>query len=98
MGGSKEGSSKNIKDYEKIFAPKNIGGEGESTQIHGNLNDSGNKDQIQVKKFGDTPGEMVDLGDVLNNYKKDAYEKLDTKEIPVNMKEIVKEYFSELDQ
>ncbi|MCT4620412.1 MAG: hypothetical protein N4A62_13595 [Marinisporobacter sp.] len=51
-----------------------------------------------MKKFGDTLGESINYQEVLKNYKEGAYEELRTKEIPENMKEIVKTYFTELEQ
>lgn len=95
--GKKEGSEKEVKEYESIFTPKNLGGEGESTQVHGNQNDSGDKDVIQVKKFGDMKGDVMPYNEVLNIYKQNAYRRLDNEEIPPNMKEIIRKYFSDLE-
>ncbi|MCT4605989.1 MAG: hypothetical protein N4A64_07760 [Marinisporobacter sp.] len=95
--GSSTGSDIEEKEYEEIFTPK-YRGQGESSQIKGNINESGREDVTQVKKFGDTLGESVNYQEVLKNYKEGAYEKLHTKEIPKNMKEIVKTYFTELEQ
>lgn len=97
QSGKKEGSQKEVKDYESIFTPKNLGGDGEATQVHGNVNDTGDKDIIQVKKFGDMKGEAIPYNEVLNTYKENAYKRLDTEEIPPNMKEIIRKYFSELE-
>ncbi|MGF7058970.1 hypothetical protein [Brassicibacter mesophilus] len=95
--GNKQESEKQVKEYEKLFTPKNLGGEGNATQIHSNMNDSGNKDIIQIKKFEDTAGESVPYDEVLDSYKQGAYKRLNNDEIPDSMKEIIKEYFSELD-
>jgi len=95
--GSKENSNKAVKDYERIFTPKNLGGEGEKTQVHGNIDSSGEGDVIQVKKFGDTPGSSIPYDEVLNIYKEDVYKRLDNTEIPLNMKELIRKYFGELE-
>jgi len=92
-----DGSEKQVKEYEKLFTPKNLGGEGEPSQVHSNINESGNKDITQIKKFGDVAGESVPYGEVLDSYKLNAYKRLDSDEIPESMKELIKEYFSELD-
>lgn len=97
QSGKKDGSQKEVKDYESIFTPKNLGVDGEATQVHGNVNDTGDKDVIQVKKFGDMKGEAIPYNEVLNTYKENAYKRLDTEEIPPNMKEIIRKYFSELE-
>lgn len=97
QSGKKEGSQKEVKEYESIYTPKNLGGEGEKTQVHGNMNDSGDKDVIQVKKFGDMKGESMPYNEVLNAYKQNAYKRLDNEEIPPNMKEIIRKYFSDLE-
>ncbi len=95
--GKKAGSEKEVKEYESIFTPKNLGGEGNQTQVHGNMNNSGDKDVIQVKKFGDMKGESMPYNEVLNMYKQNAYKRLDNEEIPPNMKEIIRKYFSDLE-
>jgi len=97
QGGKKQGSEKEVKEYESIFTPKNLGREGEQTQVHGNINDSGGNDIIQVKKFGDIKGESMPYNQVLNVYKQNAYKRLDNEEIPPNMKEIIRKYFSDLE-
>ncbi len=97
QSGKKDGSKKEVKEYESIFTPKNLGGQGNQTQVHGNMNDSGDKDVIQVKKFGDMKGESMPYNEVLNIYKQNAYKRLDNEEIPSNMKEIIRKYFSDLE-
>ncbi|WIV11509.1 hypothetical protein [Proteiniborus sp. MB09-C3] len=97
QSGKKEGSKKEVKEYESVFTPKNLGGEGNQTQVHGNMNNSGDKDVIQVKKFGDMKGESMPYNEVLNMYKQNAYKRLDNEEIPPNMKEVIRKYFSDLE-
>ncbi|WP_432409518.1 hypothetical protein [Wukongibacter sp. M2B1] len=98
-GSGRNGSSnKEAKDYEKIFAPKNLDAEGERSNIHGEVNKTGQKDIIEVKKFGETMGESIPFSEVLKNYKESEIHRLDEEEIPPNMKEIVKEYFIKLDE
>jgi len=94
----KESSGKEAKDYEKIFSPKRLDADGERSNIHGNMNKSGQKDTIEIKKFGETMGESIPFGDVLKDYKESEFHRLDEEGIPPNMKEIVKEYFIKLDE
>lgn len=96
-GGSKDSSDKEVKDYEKIFTPQNLDTDGYSTQIHDDVDKDGEKDIIQIKKFGDLPGESIPYNEVLKTYRENAYRKLGNEEIPENMKETVKRYFSELE-
>lgn len=96
-GGSKDKNDGGEKDYEKIHTPKYEDKEGFDTQIKGEKGDKGSVDGTQVKKFGDRAGEEVPYNEVLNSYKKSAYEKINTKDIPPSMKEAVKKYFTGLD-
>lgn len=97
QSGNKEGSEKIVKDYESIFTPKNIDSNGENSQVHGEINNSGDKDIIQIKKFGDIKGESMPYKEVLNIYKQNAYKRLENDNIPPNMKEIIRKYFSDLE-
>lgn len=97
-GNRQESSDKEAKDYEKIFSPKRLDSGGEKSNIHGEMNESGQKDTIEVKEFGKDMGESVPFGDVLKSYKESEFHRLDEEEIPINMKEIVKEYFIKLDE
>ncbi|OLS03270.1 hypothetical protein TICRE_06980 [Tissierella creatinophila DSM 6911] len=99
LGGnsSKTQNDGGVKDYEKIHAPKNQSGEGYDTQVSGSKGEQGDVDSTQVKKFGDKVGEEVPYNEVLKNYKKSAYEKINTEDIPPKMKDVVKKYFIELE-
>ncbi|RKD30549.1 hypothetical protein [Thermohalobacter berrensis] len=89
-------SEKTVENYEKVFAPSNLGVEGKESGLKGTLNKSGSEDIIKVKKMGDITGESVPYNEVINTYKKQAYEEIDSKVIPESMKEIVKKYFAEI--
>lgn len=98
-GSGKNGSgNEEAKDYERIFAPKNLNAEGERSNVHGNVNETGQRDTIEVKKFGETMGESIPFSEVLKNYKESEFHRLHEEDIPPNMKEIVKEYFIKLDE
>lgn len=96
-GGNKNSSDKEVKEYEKVFVPKHLGGEGESTQVHGQKGKDGDTEIIQVKKFSDVKGEPIPYSEVIRTYRENAYESLNSEEIPGNMKELVKKYFSEIE-
>lgn len=97
--GSRQGSSgKKPKDYEKVFTPKRLNIDGESTKIHDKMDKSGKKDTIEVKKFGEHMGEAIPFSEVFKSYKNSEYQRLEEKEIPANMREVVKEYFIKLDE
>ncbi len=97
QGGSKSPSQGEATDYQKIFTPQNINKEGHNTNIHDSADGHGESDVIQVKRFGDMPGQFLPYKEVLQIYKENAYNNLDNREIPPNMREIVKKYFSELE-
>ena len=97
QGGSKSSSQGESVDYQKIFTPQSINKEGHNTNIHDDADGHGESDVIQVKRFGDMPGQFLPYKEVLQIYKENAYKNLDNREIPPNMREIVKKYFSELE-
>ena len=62
------------------------------------MDKSGKKDTIEVKKFGEHMGEAIPFSEVFKSYKNSEYQRLEEKEIPANMREVVKEYFIKLDE
>lgn len=97
-GGKQESSDEKAKDYEKIFTPKRLNVDGESSKIHDEIDKSGQKDIIEVKKFGEDMGESIPFSEVFRNYRDSEYKRLEEEEIPLNMQEVVKEYFIKLDE
>lgn len=91
-------SSKNVKEYEKIFTPKTIGGEGETSVLQGKNNSSGSSDSSITEKGVSVKGNEVPYNQVMGEYKSKAYDNINNSSIPEGMKEIVKDYFSSLEE
>ncbi|KNF08151.1 hypothetical protein CLPU_9c00470 [Gottschalkia purinilytica] len=96
-GGRNNTSTGIVKDYEKIFTPKNSNKNGHDAQVKVNKNNTGDSKTIQTKKLGDEAGDSIPYNEVLNSYKQSEFEKMETKEIPQAMKNVIKKYFTELE-
>jgi hypothetical protein len=98
-GLNKKGSSeKKSGEYEKIFTSKTVGGEGETSQLTGKKNSSGTSEQINTEKGINTRGEAVPYNKVFGSYRDKALESIGSSEIPEGMKEVIKNYFSSLEE
>jgi hypothetical protein len=93
----KDSSEKKLGEYEKIFTPQTIGGEGEKSQLKGNKNNNGSNETV-VDKAQTYKGEAVPYNKVLGQYREQAMESINTSDIPEGMKEIVKSYFESIDE
>ncbi len=97
-GISKKGSSeKKTGEYEKIFTPKTLGGDGEQSNLNGSKGSGGNTEQIITDQSPTVAGNLVPYNQVLGQYKSSAFESMNSSDIPTGMKDIVKDYFSSLD-
>jgi hypothetical protein len=94
----KQGSERKEGEYEKIFTPKTLGGEGDTSQITGKKNNSGNSEKVNTEKGINVRGEAVPYNQVLGSYKQKAAESMGSSEIPEGMREIIKSYFSSLEE
>lgn len=95
----KDGNSgKNVNDYDKIFTPKTLGGDGETSMLIGQKNDNGASEQIITEKGIGIEGNSVPYNQVVGEYKSKAYENMENSVIPESMKDLVKSYFSSLEQ
>lgn len=93
----KDGSIKKDGEYEKIFTPKNLGGDSEKSTITGNKNNGGNSEKVNTEKGINIRGDSVPYNQVIGEYKNRAFEGLDKSEIPEGMRDIVKNYFTSLE-
>lgn len=94
-----QGSSSQENEYEKVFTPNRIGGEGEVSSLTGkNSGNSGNSESYISDNHNGVLGELVPYDQVLGEYREKAMENLNSYEIPEGMMEIIKEYFSSLNE
>jgi hypothetical protein len=93
----KDGSIKKNGEYEKIFNPKNLGGDSDKSTITGSKNNSGNSERVNTEKGINIRGDSVPYNQVVGEYKSRAFEGLDKSDIPEGMRDIVKSYFTSLE-
>jgi uncharacterized coiled-coil DUF342 family protein len=94
----KDGSIKKIGEYEKIFTSKTLGGDGEQSNITGQKNNSGTTDQVTTDKSQSVRGSSVPYDQVIGEYKQQALDSINSNDIPAGMKDLIKDYFSSLEE
>ncbi len=96
--GQKGNSETKTGEYEKIFTPKTLGGEGQTSELGGKKGTEGNSDQVITDKSPTMRGEAVPYNQVIGEYKENAIESINGSDIPEGMKELVKIYFGTLEE
>lgn len=95
--GKKETTGGEIKEYEKVFAPRLLGGEGDKDFLQGHKNQEGQTKLYEIEQGMTIKGEMVPYNQVLGQYKDKVFQNIEGSQIPQGMQNIVKEYFSSLE-
>ncbi|NLN47701.1 MAG: hypothetical protein GX154_01080, partial [Clostridiales bacterium] len=95
--GKKDTTGGDIKEYEKVFATRLLGGEGDKDILQGNKNDNGQTKIFQTEKGLTVKGEMLPYNQVIGQYKEEAFQTMESSQIPQGMQNIVKEYFTSLE-
>lgn len=97
-GGLKKNDSQGKEqEYEKVFTPKNLGGIGEKSELTGKKNNNGSTDIENSKENDALRGESVPYDQVMGEYKDRAMESMNNSDIPEGMMEIIKSYFTSLE-
>lgn len=94
----RDGSEKKDGEYEKIFTPETLGGEGDTSNLSGQKGTGGTTEQIVTDKSHTVRGSSVPYNQVIGQYKDKAMESINTSDIPPGMKDMVKEYFTSLEE
>lgn len=94
----KDGSQKKDGEYETVFTPETLGGEGETSNLSGTKGASGTTEQVITDKSQTVRGSSVPYNQVVGQYRDKAMESIDTSDIPPGMKDMVKEYFTSLEE
>ncbi|QAA35046.1 hypothetical protein [Clostridium manihotivorum] len=97
IGNKQPGSSKE-KEYEKVFTPSRLGGEGKTSSLNGKSGNSGSSESEITDKANATLGELKPYDQVVGEYSKEAMDNMENYQIPDGMTEIIKGYFSSLQQ
>ena len=95
--GNKGTTGGEIKEYEKVFAPKLLGGEGEKDMLKGSKGEGGQTKIYKTEQGMTIKGEMQPYNQVIGEYKEQAFQNLEGSEIPQGMQGIVKDYFTSLE-
>jgi predicted RNA binding protein with dsRBD fold (UPF0201 family) len=94
---SKEPGQSTEKSYEKIFTPKSLGGTGTASGLTGKKNDnSGSSDSFITNKPNAELGNLKPYDQVIGEYTDKAMESLNSNEIPDGMRDVIKGYFTSL--
>ncbi|HOS69496.1 MAG TPA: hypothetical protein PLG67_08780 [Bacillota bacterium] len=93
----KDGSVKKDGEYEKIFTPQTIGGEGTTSNLSGKKGTGGTVEQVITDKSRTVRGTSVPYNQIIGQYKERAMESISISDIPPGMKDMVKEYFTSLE-
>ncbi|MDD4503362.1 MAG: hypothetical protein PHS15_00880 [Clostridiaceae bacterium] len=94
----KDSSHKKDGEYEKIFTPQTLGGEGDTSNLSGTKGAGGTTEQVITDKSQTVRGSSVPYNQVVGQYKDRAMESMNTSDIPPGMKDMVKEYFTSLEE
>lgn len=94
----KDAAQKKDGEYEKVFTPDTLGGEGEISNLSGSKGKDGITEQVITDKSPTVRGNSVPYNQVLGQYKEKAMESINTSDIPPGMKDMVKEYFTSLEE
>jgi len=103
-GGSSQGSGTNkpgdpdsYAEYERIYDPTRLGDGGDISQVGGSHNEEGESQQVDAGQgLGSFDG-FIPYKEVFGEYRSQAMDSLDRREIPPSMREWVKDYFSSLE-
>ncbi len=96
-GGSRNPGDKQVKEYESIYVPSRLGGDGDPSYVKGSKGSSGHSQWSQVEGVPVDKGGAVPYESVLGEYKQEAMTRISNSAIPPGMKDIVREYFSSLE-
>lgn len=96
--GKKNGSESKTGEYERIFTPQTLGGEGETTNLSGTKGNGGKTEQVITDKGQTVRGSSVPYDQVVGQYRDKAMESISTSDIPPGMKDMVKDYFTSLEE
>lgn len=89
--------SRKENEYERIYVPERLGGEGNETALTGQKLESGSSTFSEADGAPVQKGAMVPWQEVLTQYREEAVQSMDSQEIPPGLKELVRDYFSSLE-
>jgi hypothetical protein len=95
---SKDPSEGKEREYERVFTPNNLGGDGNASNLNGKAGQSGSSESTITNDSNATLGEFKPYNQVIGEYSSKAMENLNSYDIPEGMMEIIKNYFTSLEE
>lgn len=95
---NKPPSSGTEKQYEKVFTPSRLGGQGETSAVTGKNDGAGKSETSITSNSNATLGELKPYNQVVGEYSEKAMESVNNSSIPSGMEEIIKNYFASLQE
>jgi len=74
-----------------------VGGEGDKSQLKGSKGNEGQTKEYMVDNGMGIRGEMKPYDQIIGEYKEKAFQSIEGRQIPQGMQDIVKDYFSSLE-
>lgn len=95
-GAGRAPGSRKEEEYQRIYVPDHLGGEGNETSISGQKLESGSSTFNEADGAPVQKGSMLPWQEVLTQYRDEAVQSMEHQEIPAGMKSLVRDYFSSL--
>ncbi|NLG89280.1 MAG: hypothetical protein GX494_08755 [Clostridiaceae bacterium] len=96
-GGGRAPGQRKEKEYERIYVPERLGGEGNESTLPGNKLESGSSTFTDAEGAPVQKGAMIPYRDVLTEYRQQAVQTMERQEIPAGLKTLIRDYFSSLE-
>lgn len=84
-------------EYERIYVPERLGGDGNETSLSGQKLESGSSTFTEADGAPVQKGAMIPYRDVLTEYRQQAVQTMERQEIPSGLKSLIRDYFSSLE-
>lgn len=84
--------------YEALYPPDLLGGNAPPDFVPGATSESGEISYNKAQTLPNEAGELINYNQIIQSYSDKAYNNLEDKSLPYGMKDIIKDYFSELNQ
>ena len=96
-GGGRAPGQRKETEYERIYMPERLGGEGNESTLPGQKLESGSSTFSEADGAPVQKGAMIPYRDVLTEYRHQAVQTMERQEIPSGLKSLIRDYFSSLE-
>lgn len=95
-GSGRMPGSRKENEYQRIYVPERLGGEGNETALSGQKLESGSSTFSEADGAPVQKGAMIPWQEVLTEYREQAAQAMESQGIPPGLKDLVRDYFSSL--